>query len=171
MILGVMLTWAAATALASVSAGTTTVLKSSRGEPVFLSYELDRLFRSEQRPERPDPEARAEAARNIMTALGRRDISADDHTYLVRLVSARTGLAQADADRRVTEIVAEARKAAHLARASSVIVGFMSAAALAAGAAAACLAACARGRHRDQAISPPLRWTWRRVPSREAVQS
>jgi hypothetical protein len=162
IIIGVMLTWATATAVAAVSAGTTTVFKSTQGEPAFLSYELDRLFRSEPRPERSDPETRAEAARIILSGL-RRDLADDDHAYLVRLVAARTGLAQGDADQRVKAILKESRKAAHLARASSVIVGFMSAAALAAGAAAAWVAAGAGGRHRDKAISPPLRWSWRRV--------
>src|SRR5436305_9144955 len=63
IIIGVMLTWATATAVAAVSAGTTTVFKSTQGEPAFLSYELDRLFRSEPRPERSDPEARSEERR------------------------------------------------------------------------------------------------------------
>jgi hypothetical protein len=163
VVIGAVLTWATATALTSVSAGTTTVLRSTQGEPTFLAYELDRLFRSERRPERADAEARAEAARIIMTGVGRRDIAAEDRTYLSRLVAARTGLAQADADRRVGEAVAQSRRAARRARASSVIIGFMTAASLAAGAAAAWFAAGIGGQHRDRAISPPLRWSWRRA--------
>src|SRR5215203_1140002 len=106
-----VVTWATATALTSVSAGTTTVMRPTQGEPAFLAYELDRLFRSDRRPERADPEARAEAGRIIMTGVGRRDIGAEDRAYLVRLVTARTGLAPADAERRVTEVVAQARRA------------------------------------------------------------
>jgi hypothetical protein len=164
ILIGALATWATATALASVSAGTTTVLRSNQGEPRFLAYELDRLFRSERRPEQADPEARSEAGRIIMTGVGRRDIAADDRAYLVRLVAARTGLAQADADRRVSEVAAQSRRAVRRARASSVIIGFMTAASLAAGAAAAWFAAGIGGRHRDRAISPPLRWSWRRAP-------
>jgi hypothetical protein len=163
VVIGAVLTWATATALTSVAAGTTTVLRSSQGEPAFLAYELDRLFRSERRPEQADAEARAEAGRIIVTGVGRRDIAADDRTYLSRLVAARTGLAPADADRRVGEVVAQSRRAARRARASSVIIGFMTAASLAAGAAAAWFAAGIGGRHRDRAISPPLRWSWRRA--------
>jgi hypothetical protein len=163
VVIGAVLTWATASALTSVSAGTTTVLRPTQGEPAFLAYELDRLFRSERRPEQADPQARSEAARIIMTGVGRRDIVAEDRAHLVRLVAARTGLAQADADRRVSEIVAQSRQAARRTRASSVIIGFMTAAALAAGAAAAWFAAGIGGRHRDRAISPPLRWSWRRT--------
>jgi hypothetical protein len=161
IVIGAVLTWATATALSSASAGTTTVLRPTQGEPAFLAYELDRLFRSERRPERADPEARAEAGRIIMTGIGRRDIAADDRAHLARLVAARTGLTQPDADRRVSEVVTATRRAARRARASSVIIGFMTAASLAAGAAAAWFAAGFGGRHRDQAIAPPLRWTWR----------
>lgn len=164
VVIGAVLTWATATALTSVSAGTTTVMRPTQGEPAFLAYELDRLFRSDRRPERADPEARAEAGRIIMTGVGRRDIGAEDRAYLVRLVAARTGLAPADAERRVTEVVAQARRAARRARASSVVIGFMTAASLAVGAAAAWFAAGIGGRHRDRAISPPLRWSWRRTP-------
>jgi hypothetical protein len=164
VLIGAVLTWATATALTSVSAGTTTVLRSNQGEPAFLSYELDRLFRSERRPERPDPDARSEAGRIIMTGLGRRDIAAEDRAYLLLLVTARTGLAQPDAERRINEAVAQARRAARRARATSVIIGFMTAASLAAGAAAAWFAAGVGGQHRDRAISPPLRWSWRRAP-------
>jgi hypothetical protein len=164
VLIGAVLTWATATALTSVSAGTTTVLRSNQGEPAFLAYELDRLFRSEQRPERPDPAARSEAGRIMMRGLGRRDIAAEDRAYLVRLVAARTGLAQPDAERRVNEAVAQARRAARRARATSVVIGFMTAASLAAGAAAAWFAAGVGGQHRDRAISPPLRWSWRRAP-------
>jgi len=164
VVLSAVLTWATATALSSVSAGTTTVLRPTEGEPAFLAYELDRLFRSDRRPERPDAEARSEAGRIIMTGIGRRGMAQEDRTHLSRLVAARTGLAQPEADRRVAEITAEARQAARRARATSVIIGFMTAASLAAGAAAAWFAAGVGGQHRDRAISPPLRWSWRRTP-------
>ncbi len=162
VLLGALLAWATATTIASVSAGTT-MQRPAQGEPAFLAYELDRLFRSERRPDTVDPEARAEAGRILMTGLGRRDIAGDDRTYLVRLVAVRTGLAPADADRRVGQIVDEARRAARRARASSVIIGFITAASLVAGAAAAWFAAGLGGQHRDRAVSPPLRWSWRRT--------
>jgi hypothetical protein len=70
------------------------------------------------------------------------------------------------AERRSGEVLTETREAARRARATSVVIGFMTAAALALGAAAAWFAAGVGGRHRDQAISPPLRWTWPGRPRR-----
>jgi hypothetical protein len=162
VVLGALIAWATATAITAVSAGTTTALRPAQGEPAFLAYELDRLFRSERRPEAADPEARAEAGRLIMRSVGRRDLPPEDRTYLTRLVMSRTGLSQSDADRRVSDVIASARQSARRARSISVIIGFMTAASLAAGAAAAWFAAGIGGRHRDNAISPPLRWNWSR---------
>jgi hypothetical protein len=162
VLLGAVLAWATATTFASVGAGTSG-LRPAQGEPAVLTYELDRLFRSERRPDTVDPEARAEAGRILMRGLGRSGLTAEDRTYLTRLVAARTGLSPGDADRRISQVLEDGRRAARRARAMAVIVGFMTAASLAAGAAAAWFAAGIGGRHRDGAISPPLRWTWRRA--------
>ena len=160
VILGAALTWVTATAFTSVKQTTAAPRDTAASEPGFLTYELDRLFRAERRPEAADEDARAEAGRIIQTGLGRRPIAADDRAYLVRLVSARTGLPAPDADRRVQQVVSESRDAAAKARHSAVILGFTLAAALAAAAAAAWGAALIGGRHRDQDIAPPLRHTW-----------
>ena len=165
VLLSALLAWATTTALSTANNPNTTAQRPAAGEPAFLAHELDRLFRSERRPDTVDTDARAEAGRIIMTGLGRREIAADDRSYLVRLVAARTGLNAADADRRVGQIVTEARQANRQTRTSAIIIGFMTAASLAAGAAAAWFAAEVGGRHRDQSISPPLRMAgWRRIP-------
>jgi hypothetical protein len=161
VVLAALLTWATANAVSALNTNNSTAQRSAAGEPSFLAYELDRLFRSERRPDTVDPDARAEAGRILMTGLGRRDIASDDRTYLARVVSARTGLNASDAGQRVSQVVAEARQANRQARASAIIIGFMTAASLAAGAAAAWFAAEIGGRHRDQSINPPLRFGWR----------
>jgi hypothetical protein len=150
------------TAVSYATLGTSTVQRSAQGEPAFLAYEVDRLFRSDRPPNAPDPELRAEVGRILMAGAGRRELTGDERAYLVRLVAARTGLEAQAADRRAGEVLNETRQAARQARATSVIIGFMVAASLALGAAAAWFAAGVGGRHRDQAISPPLRWTWPR---------
>jgi hypothetical protein len=170
VVLAGLLTWATATAISTATAVSSvgsggTSARSGQDEPAFLSYELDRLFRSERQLEAVDPEARAEAGRILLRGIGRGELSAEDRTYLTRLVAMRTGLAPPDADRRVSQVLAEARQSARRARASAIIIGFLSAASLAVGAAAAWLAAVIGGRHRDQAITPPLRWGWRRSPA------
>lgn len=159
VIIGVGMTWAAATSLTNSKVPSTAPRDTSVNEPSFLTYELDRLFRSDRAPQGGDAEARAEAGRIIQTALGRTDIAGDDRAYLSRLVVARTGLPPTDADRRVQQIVSESRDAASKARRSAVILGFTLAAALVAAAGAAWGAALAGGRHRDQDLALSLRFS------------
>jgi hypothetical protein len=154
------LVWATATTVSSVSAAGATQSRVTSAETAF-AYEIDRLFRSDKRTDPVDQETRAQAVRILMTGL-RRDMRADDRAYLNRAVAARTGLAPADAERRVIQVLTDAQQSARRARASGIIIGFMTAASLAAAAVAAWFAAGIGGRHRDQSISPPMRWGWRR---------
>jgi hypothetical protein len=80
-----------------------------------------------------------------------------DRTYLASLVAMRTGMSQADAEKRVDEAFqqakdaeAKARAAADKARKASVLAAFLAAATLAIACAAACAGAAAGGRHRDE---------------------
>jgi hypothetical protein len=119
-------------------------------EPSVLSYELDHLFRAARRA--PTPElapARSEAGRILLTASSHSGISTDDRSYLVQLVSGTTGLAPADAERRVDTVIANAKSALSRARASTIILAFSIAAALLLGAVAAWMGAESGGRHRD----------------------
>ena len=127
---------------------------AATAEPL-LAFELDRLFRADRRPtDAVEPDIRAQAARIITTSFGHADMAADDRAYLVRMVMTRTGLAQPDAERRVTEVIAQARRAIRHARANAVILAFMAAASLLAGAAVAWYAAGFGGRHRDGEAIP-----------------
>jgi hypothetical protein len=83
----------------------------------------------------------------------------DDRDYLVRLVQARTGLAQPDAEHRVDQVIAQAKDAIAKARHGSVILAFMIACALLLGLPAAWLSAAAGGQHRDGAT---VHGFWRR---------
>ena len=132
--------------------------RDTAGAPSFLAYEIDRLFRSDRRPEPATPEVRAEAARIIMRGLGRTELPGEDRMQLVRLTAAVSGLAPADADKRVTQVLSDAGKAASRARSSAVVLGFCLAAGLAAAAAAAWIAAGIGGKHRDGEFAPPLRF-------------
>jgi hypothetical protein len=142
---------------------TATSPSATTAEPL-VAFELDRLFRSDRRPANADlTYDRAEASRIIAAAASRTGITGEDRAYLVRLVIARTGLAPAEAERRVDEILAAGRRAISRARRVTVIIGFMSAAAMVLGAVAAWLGACAGGRHRDGAPVPTIDWRWPRV--------
>jgi hypothetical protein len=150
VILGVLLLWATAAAVG-------TGASRDPGAQGFLAYELDRLFRSERRLEPVAPDVRAEATRTLMKGIGRQDLPTDDRAHLTRIVAGATGLAQPDAERRVGQVIAEARNSVAQTRRSAVILGFATAAGLAAAAAAAWFAAGAGGRHRDNEFAPPLR--------------
>lgn len=145
-----------AAGLASRAAPSATSPTETTGEPL-IAYELDRLFRTE-RPLGGDVSyLRAEAGRILLASTGRQGITPDDRSYLVRLVAARTGIPMPDAERRVDNAITAANTAVQKARRSGVILGFSTAAALLAGAAAAWYAACAGGRHRDS-VAPALAW-------------
>jgi len=84
-------------------------------------------------------------------------LDARDRAALATLVSQRTGLPQADAEKRVDEAFTElkaaeqkARDAADKARKAALIAGFLAAATMAIGAAAACAGAALGARHRDE---------------------
>ena len=168
VIIGVGLTWAS-TATISESMSKSNLVSSERvatntseSEPGFLTFELDRLFRSDNRQQTNDTQTRAEAGRVLERGLGRKELAKDDVDHLVQLVSARTGLPSADADRRVAQVLSESRDAAAKARQTAVIIAFTLAAALAAGAAAAWGAAVIGGRHRDENVAPSMRFSWGR---------
>ena len=147
----------------SASAPSTSVA----GENI-IAYDLDRLFRSERRPQGVVnmDYPRAEAARILLTASSHSGLQPEDRTYLVRLVTALTGLGQPEAERRVDGVVAQVKENISRARRSAVILGFMVGAAALVGAIAAWFAACAGGRQRDgREVLHPL-WDWRRPVTR-----
>jgi hypothetical protein len=154
ILIGASLALGAVRAAAPQATGNALAPSAATAEPL-LAFELDRLFRADRRPnDGVDADMRAQAARIITTSFGHADMAADDRAYLVRMVMARTGLAQPDAERRVTEVIAQARRAIRRARANAVILAFMAAASLLVGAAVAWYAAGFGGRHRDGEAIP-----------------
>ena len=145
-----------ATAIASKAVPPAAAPTANAGE-ALIAYDLDRLFRSDRRPQGDISYSRAEANRILLAATSREAIKPDDRAYLARVVAAQTGIAQPDAEKRVDEAVEAARTAVKKARQSGVILGFSVAVSLLLGAAAAWYAACLGGQHRD-AAGPPLRW-------------
>lgn len=140
--------------LAAPSAGSAGPAASIGGENL-LAYDLDRLFRAERRPDGMDMTyPRAEAARILFTAAGHSGVSADERTYLARLTGEITGLAPAEAARRVDQVIASSRQDIQRARHASVIVAFFAGAAALVGAAMAWFAAEAGGRQRDGDAAP-----------------
>ena len=77
-------------------------------------------------------------------------VSPADRTYLAKVVSARTGLSQKDAEQRVDQVVTEAKTAADEARKSAAKLSLWLAASMLAGALAASLAAVEGGNLRNR---------------------
>jgi hypothetical protein len=102
---------------------------------------------------------RAELTRLLVPGLKKgADVSAADRTYAARVVSVRTGLSQADAEKRVNDTIAEAKKAADDARKATAKLSLWLAASMLAGALASILAATEGGLLRD---SPWYEAGWR----------
>ena len=116
-----------------------------------VGYVADKLLRSDTRPADADPEAsRSEVVRILAAGAVSGEVSAEDKTYVAQVVAARTGLTQTDAEKRVNEVLAKAdaavKTAAEKARKAGVLLAFLTAASLLAGAAAAWWAARLGGR-------------------------
>ena len=128
--------------------------RTTAAEPL-LSYELDKLFRMSRRPNNTDlATERAQAGRILLTSSSHAGMSTEDRAYLTQLVAAATGVAQADAERRVGTAVVNAKTAIARSRRSSIILAFSVAAALLLGAVVSWTAACTGGRHRDGERKP-----------------
>jgi hypothetical protein len=167
-----LLSWALATLFAGIIAiaavqtlprsttpGTANASLSVTGESL-IAYDLDLLFRSPQPRQEGISALRSEAARILLTTTGHAGMSGEDRAHLVRLVEFATGLAAADADRRVAVVAARARDDLNRARRSAVLIGFMLGASTLLGALAAWYAACAAGRHRDGRAALSAVWDW-----------
>jgi hypothetical protein len=126
-------------------------------------YLMDTLFRSDRPDANASPqEVRAEATRIIASGLRDGDVPAADKTYLAQLVAARTGISQADAEKRVNDVIAQAqdvelkaRQAADTARKVAATAAFFTAYSMLVGAFIAAVAAAIAGHRRDQ--SPTVR--------------
>ncbi len=148
VVIGALLSLLAASSIGSHVLSEQASTNTSSAEPL-LSYQLDRLFRSEHGPEGPSSYERAEAGRILLTSSSHSGVSPNDRSYLVRLVGRKTALPAADAQRRVDSTITNSQEAIAKARHSAVLVGFMLAAALLVGAAVAWEAANIAGRERD----------------------
>jgi len=123
-----------------------------------MGYFADTLFRPAQpSANAPASEVTGEATRILATGLTNPSIAPADRTYLARLVAARAGISQADAEKRVDDAVAKvqaaaekARQAANAARKAAASFGFFTFLSMLIGAFIACVAAALGGQQRDE---------------------
>ncbi len=117
---------------------------------------VDKLFRTSPSPNSATPnnanpnQSRAEVMRLWMSDFHETyDLGPADKTYVAQLVATRTGLSQADAEKRVNDVITEAKIAADNARKGAAKLSFWLTAAMLFGAFAASLAAVEGGSLRD----------------------
>jgi hypothetical protein len=139
-----------------------------------LGYEVDALLRGDGAPAparsapagRNAPAAvsaaapetpREEVARILAMAAANGALNKDDRAYLAHVLTARAGLSQADAEKRLDALsermkttADKMRAAAEIARKSGVLLAFLATASMVLGAAAAWWGAGVGGRHRDE---------------------
>jgi hypothetical protein len=136
-----------------------TATQAAANQPSSSSdYFLDTLFRKDQ----PDanissPDARAEAGRIVARAIGNGNLDPNDRTYLARLVAARTGISQQDAEKRIDDGMNQikaaeekAKQAADGARKASAKASFYLFFSMLIGAFIASAAGALGGRQRDE---------------------
>jgi hypothetical protein len=112
---------------------------------------VDTLLRSNNPSTGNGAESRGELSRLFATTFkgGTSDLKPADRDYVSKVVAARTGLSQADADKRVNEVVTQAKTDIDAARKASAQLAFWLTASLLIGAFSASLAATEGGGLRD----------------------
>jgi hypothetical protein len=148
--------------LASAAASMMGIAGSSNGAGAFREtqaesqadsndYFVDSLLRSDHANlDANSASVHAEVKRILVNAFQHGGVSPDDQSYLDRLVIARTGLNQTDADKRVSDVVARAGQAAETVRKATAHVLLWTFIALLIGAFCASFAATIGGKQRDR---------------------
>ena len=114
-------------------------------------YDVDALFRTTSGDgNSPSTDGRGEATRILAYGLSTGGVPDTDRTYLASLIAARTGISQADAQKRVDDVVVRTRQNAEAARKAAAKTSLLTALAMMLGAFVACAAAALGGRERDQ---------------------
>lgn len=117
------------------------------------AYFVDALLRSDAPTSAQDETpVRAEVGTILLNGLHQSDLPAADKSYLTKLVAARTGISQSDANKRVSEVFAETQQAADTARKAGAHLSYWAFFALLIGAFCASISATIGGRQRDRAI-------------------
>lgn len=150
-------TGAAGTIASGAAAGTAATADEVIGQSGVL---IDRFLRSgTPGAEPPSAAERDEITRVLVSSLTDGALSDEDRQYLASVVSARTGLDQAQAQQRVDALwtqvqqaEAKAREIADTARRVGMIAAFMTAATLLVSAVAAYYGAVLGGNHRDNQV-------------------
>ena len=130
-----------------------------------MDYYTDKLMRSDAvagtTAVSADTQYNAQIGRILATNIAARTFDATDKAYVVREISSRTGLAEADAQKRLDDTIATLKAQAETARRYAVLFAFLTAASLLVSGLAAWWAATAGGKHRDDGVDHSHLARWR----------
>ena len=130
-----------------------------------MDYYADRLMRSDAvagtTAVSADSQYNAQIGRILAKNLAARTFDETDKAYVVREISSRTGLAEADAQKRLDDTVATLKAQAETARRYAVLFAFLTAASLLISGLAAWWAATTGGKHRDDGVDHSHLARWR----------
>ncbi|MEP7173877.1 MAG: hypothetical protein ABI705_10360 [Aestuariivirga sp.] len=154
-----LIVWAVNIVIGAVLAGWITIagvsgVVSTASKSDAMDYYADRLMRSDAVTGTPavstDAEYTSQIGRILSRNVAARTVDETDRSYLAREISSRTGLAEADAQKRVDDTVATLKAQAETARRFGILLAFLTAASLLVSGVAAWWAATAGGKHRDE---------------------
>lgn len=151
-----LLTSAASGIIGSTAGGLSQSLGAAAGQSSgpMMGY-VDQLLRPDAAsatvPVGDPSDVREELVRVLTSSFGtERDLKPADRTYVAQVVARRTSLSQADAEKRVNEVVTQAKTDLDKARKAAAQLAFWMAASLLVGAFAASIAAAEAGAFRDR---------------------
>lgn len=124
-------------------------------------YYVDKMVRSETGVSTGAASDTAQINRVLVKNLGSTVMDDADKSYLLGEITARSGLAQADAQNRLDQTIATLKAQADTARRYGVLVAFLTAASLLISAAAAWWAATTGGKHRNEGVDHSQLTRWR----------
>lgn len=145
-----------------VEAATSVTSSAARGAATSVSdsvtpYDVDRLLRAPGTAKNgSEQEERAEVTRILAQGVSKGEVSAEDRDYLSKLVAARAGISESEAQKRVDDVIAaekeaevKVRQAADVARKATAATSIFMGLSMLIGAFIASAAAALGGRLRD----------------------
>jgi hypothetical protein len=145
----VLLASPASSLIGGAASGATQAAANSAGSGPMDGY-VDTLLRSDSTPAANPQDSRGELVRLFTTSFhSGSDLAPADRSYVAKVVSARTGLPQAEAEKRVTEVTNQVKSDLDKARKNAAQLALWLTASLLIGAFSASLAATEGGGLRD----------------------
>lgn len=146
------------------SAGVSVALNAA-SNPTAMDYAVDRLIRTETAIPAANPTALSadeisRISRTLARSVASKTVDETDKSYLVSVITSRTGLSEADARSRLDSTLQSLKAQADTTRRYGILFGFLAAASLLVSAVAAWWAASTGGKHRDEGVDHSYLSSW-----------